>query len=132
MGDCAGMAADLFETYAVTAIATMLLAHQIFHAQIEAGTAPYVMSYPLVLGAVSIVTSVIGAFFVKLGGGKNIMAALYKGLVVAGLLAAVGFYFVTDKMMGGLTIDGNPVSTMSFYLASLVWTGGYRFNRLYN
>ena len=120
VGDCAGMAADLFETYAVTAIATMLLAHQVFHSQIEAGSAPYVMTYPLVLGAISIATSVLGAFFVKLGGGKNIMMALYKGLVVAGLGAAIGFYFVTEKMMSGLTLNGAPVSPMNFFFASLV------------
>lgn len=120
VGDCAGMAADLFETYAVTAIATMLLAHQVFHSQIEAGTAPYVMTYPLVLGAVSIATSVLGAFFVKLGSGKNIMMALYKGLMVAGVGAAIGFYFVTEKMMSGLTLNGAPVSPSNFFFASLV------------
>ncbi len=120
VGDCAGMAADLFETYAVTAIATMLLAHQVFHSQIEAGTAQYVMTYPLVLGAISIATSVLGAFFVKLGGGKNVMLALYKGLIVAGVGAAIGFYFVTDAMMQGLSLNGTPVEPIKFFLASLV------------
>ncbi|MGD9680830.1 MAG: sodium-translocating pyrophosphatase [Candidatus Obscuribacterales bacterium] len=120
VGDCAGMAADLFETYAVTAIATMLLAHQVFHEQIEAGAAGMVLVYPLVLGAVSIVTSVVGAMAVRVGKSNNIMGALYKGLIVAGLLAAIGFWFVTDMMMGGLSIHGEPMPTWKFYAASLV------------
>ena len=83
VGDCAGMAADLFETYAVTAVATMLLAHELFKEQIVAGTAPYVIEYPLVLGAVSIVTSILGCMCVKLGKSTNIMGALYKGLILS-------------------------------------------------
>jgi len=121
VGDCAGMAADLFETYAVTAIATMLLAHQVFSAQIEAqGPGSTLLLFPLFLGAISIVSSVIGAMFVKLGASKNIMGALYKGLIVAGVLAAVGFWFATDMMMGGLQINGVDVPTWKFYVASLV------------
>ncbi|MFN8555364.1 MAG: sodium/proton-translocating pyrophosphatase, partial [Candidatus Obscuribacterales bacterium] len=100
VGDCAGMAADLFETYAVTAIATMLLAHETFQTVIE--QRPEIMLYPLVLGAVSIVASIIGTFFVRLGGSKNIMGALYKGLIVSGVLAAGGFYYFTNAMMSGL------------------------------
>jgi K(+)-stimulated pyrophosphate-energized sodium pump len=120
VGDCAGMAADLFETYAVTAIATMLLAEQTFKSQIAAGTAPDVIMYPLVLGGVSIVTSVLGALCVKLGKSTNIMGALYKGLIVAGVLAAVAFYFVTMKMMSGLSINNVPVDPIKFFLASMV------------
>ncbi|MBK9620460.1 MAG: sodium-translocating pyrophosphatase [Candidatus Obscuribacter sp.] len=120
VGDCAGMAADLFETYAVTAVATMLLAHQTFAAQIEAGTAPDVIMYPLVLGGASIITSVVGALCVKLGKDKNIMGALYKGLIVAGVGAAIAFYFITDMMMKNLQIGGKDVSTMSFFFASMV------------
>jgi len=121
VGDCAGMAADLFETYAVTAIATMLLAHETFHTQIEAGQAPLVLVYPLALGAISIVTSVLGAFCVKLGNSTNIMGALYRGLIVSGVLAAIGFYFVTDKMMSGLTLNGGAVvPTWQFFAASCV------------
>jgi len=120
VGDCAGMAADLFETYAVTAIATMLLAEQTFKAQIAAGTAPNVILYPLVLGGVSIVTSVLGALCVRLGKSTNIMGALYKGLIVAGVLAAIAFYFVTMKMMSGLTIDNVAVDPIKFFLASMV------------
>jgi len=120
VGDCAGMAADLFETYAVTAVATMLLAHELFKEQIAAGTAPYVIEYPLVLGAVSIVTSIVGCMCVKLGKSTNIMGALYKGLIVAGALAGVAFYFVTDKMMQGLSIAGAPIPAINFFFASMV------------
>jgi K(+)-stimulated pyrophosphate-energized sodium pump len=114
VGDCAGMAADLFETYAVTAIATMLLAHEMFKTQLV--THPNILLYPLVLGGASILTSIIGAFCVKLGKSQNIMGALYKGLIVAGGLAGVLFYFITNEMLGG--IDG--INTMSFFLAAMV------------
>ncbi|PIR92150.1 sodium-translocating pyrophosphatase [Candidatus Falkowbacteria bacterium CG10_big_fil_rev_8_21_14_0_10_44_15] len=93
VGDCAGMAADLFETYVVTLIASMLLGHLLF------GAGSNAVFYPLMLGAVSIVASVIGTFFIKLGSSKNIMNALYKGLAAAAILALIGFYPLTMRVM---------------------------------
>ena len=93
VGDCAGMAADLFETYAVTVIAAMLIAGIAFATYGWAG-----VLYPMVLGAVSILASIVGTFFVKVKDGGKIMNALYRGLAVSGVLAAIGFWFVTDNM----------------------------------
>lgn len=118
VGDCAGMAADLFETYAVTAVATMLLAKIVFKISDADTASSTILLYPLALGGISIIASILGTFFVKLGkDDTQIMGALYKGLAVSGILAAAGFYFVTDKMMAGLTIDGHAVSTMNFWIA---------------
>ncbi len=111
VGDCAGMAADLFETYAVTIIATMLLGGLLLKDSGEAG-----VIYPLVLGAVSIVASIIGTFFVKASPGAKIMNALYKGVIVSGVLAAIAFYFVTDIVMG----DIEGYTTLSMWGASLI------------
>ncbi len=94
VGDCAGMAADLFETYAVTIVASMLIAGISFATYGYGG-----VMYPMVLGAVSIVASIVGTFFVKVGSDGKIMKALYKGLIVAGVLSAIGFWFVTDAMI---------------------------------
>jgi len=98
VGDCAGMAADLFETYCVTTIAAMLLGALVFRSSAQYALISAV--FPLVLGAISIITSIIGTIFVRVQG-KKIMAAMYTGLAVAAVLSAAAFYFVTPYVMGG-------------------------------
>ena len=119
VGDCAGMAADLFETYAVTIIATMLLG-----TLVTSSIGANAVFYPLVLGAVSIVASIIGTFFVKTSDGGKVMGALYKGVIVAGVLAAIAFYFVTDMMMAG---SGNAMGIYGSALIGLVLTAAMVF-----
>ncbi len=109
VGDCAGMAADLYETYTVTLVAAMLLAKTIFGAD-----SPWI-EFPLMLGGVSIIASIIGTYFVKLGPKQYIMGALYKGLAVSGGLAAVAFYFVSARFIGNLT----PEQTGGFTAGSI-------------
>ncbi len=96
VGDCAGMAADLFETYAVTAVAAMFIGHLLFP-DITIAT-----EFPLVLGAISIIASIIAIFFVKLGKSEYIMGALYKGMFGAAILASIGFYYATTKLLTGI------------------------------
>ena len=119
VGDCAGMAADLFETYAVTMVATMLLISIFFTgAALEA-----LILYPLAIGGVCIVTSVIGTFFVRLGDSENIMAALYKGFVVTALLSAVALWPLTDYMIGfdsEFTIDELTFTGRHLFYSGLV------------
>jgi K(+)-stimulated pyrophosphate-energized sodium pump len=121
VGDCAGMAADLFETYAVTAVAVMLLGVLTFHEQTR------VALYPLVLGGVAIIASVIGTFFVRSQQGK-VERALYQGLIVSGAIAAAAFYPVTRWLMDNLTFKhvGDTIATPSvgdLYLCSLIGIG---------
>jgi len=114
VGDCAGMAADLFETYAVTVVATMLLGGLLVN------TAEAAL-YPLVLGGVSIIASIIGTFFVNAREGGKIMNALYRGLIVAGALAAIAFYPVTTWVLGDtILLEGAEVSTRMLYYCGLI------------
>jgi K(+)-stimulated pyrophosphate-energized sodium pump len=121
VGDCAGMAADLFETYVVTTIAAMLLGHLVLP------NYPGATTFPLILGAVSIVASIVGTFFVGMKNepgkatGGAIMGALYRGMIVAGVLAAIAFYFVTAQEFGaGATIDGRSISALAIFGCALV------------
>jgi len=115
VGDCAGMAADLFETYAVTIIATMVLGGMLITGS------PDAVIYPLVLGGFSIIASIIGTFFVKAREGGKIMNALYRGLAVSGVLAAIAFYPITTMLLGdGVTIGDKTFSSLNLYYASLI------------
>ena len=113
VGDCAGMAADLFETYAVTAVATMLIAAISFEG-VEVA-----ILYPLAIGAVSIITSIIALFFIRLGQKENIMGALYKGLIASGVLSAIAFYPITKWLLEG--VDG--LNWMNVFWSALIGLG---------
>jgi K(+)-stimulated pyrophosphate-energized sodium pump len=120
VGDCAGMAADLFETYVVTTTATMLLGHLVLGNVLASA-----VTFPLVLGALSIVASIIGTFFVRLpasaGRGARLMGALYRGLIVAAVLAAIGFYFASTNEFGsGVTVGSLHVTAIGIFICSIV------------
>jgi len=125
VGDCAGMAADLFETYAVTLIATIILGALTYD------SAAIVMAYPLVLGGVSIIASIIGTYFVKVGDDKLVMKGLYRGLIVSGIIAGVAFLPVTLFMMGdiegitGLNLYGTALIGLAVTAALVVVTDYY-------
>ena len=113
VGDCAGMAADLYETYAVSTVAAMLLGMLTF------GTIEEIITFPLAVGAVAIVASIVGTQFIKLGTSKKIMPALYKGLIVAGVLSAIAFYPLTNWILG----DIQGIDALSIYYSLLVGLG---------
>jgi K(+)-stimulated pyrophosphate-energized sodium pump len=119
VGDCAGMAADLYETYTVTVVAAMLLAKTVF------GAESMWVEFPLLIGGISIVASIIGTFFVKLGKSQYIMGALYKGLAVSGILAAIAFYFASQWFLGLPGVDPafTPTGVFTTALIGLILTG---------
>ena len=120
VGDCAGMAADLFETYAVTVVATMVLAALTIKS--VPGLGENLVLYPLALGGVSIIASIVGCYFVKATEGGKIMAALYRGLIVAGVLALAAYYPITSWLIGaGATLpDGTTINTTTMFGCSVV------------
>ncbi len=121
VGDCAGMAADLFETYAVTIVATMLLASTFFGGE----TRSTMMLLPLLIGAVCIIASVLGTFFVRLGAKGNIMGALYKGLIASGVLSAAAIVLLIKTLVpdGVETVNGIVVSDMGLIYCSMAGLG---------
>jgi len=123
VGDCAGMAADLFETYAVTIIATMLLGALLLS---KPEVVQHAVAYPLVIGGFSIIASIIGCFFVKVQPGKKIMSALYRGLIVAGVIAIIGYIPITWLLMGDIGAQYAYLSPLKLFgsaLVGLVLTG---------
>ncbi|HIA14008.1 MAG TPA: sodium-translocating pyrophosphatase [Nitrospirales bacterium] len=110
VGDCAGMAADLFETYVVTTVAAMILAVSLFPGQAEP------VLYPLLLGAVAIVATVIGIWFVRVGDKGSIMGALYKGLAVSGIVSGIAFYPITNMLMDGV----GGISGLAYFGAAVI------------
>ncbi len=122
VGDCAGMAADLFETYVVTFGATMVLIALTLAATTSAAELLALMTLPLLVGGVCVLTSIAGTYFVRLGSSKNIMGAMYKGFLVTAVLSAVAIWFATDAVLGGMeTVIG----------ASVDGTGGFTGRTLY-
>jgi len=119
VGDCAGMAADLFETFAVTTVATMVLASIYFT---DAATKSTLMLYPLAIAGMSIITSIIGTFFVRLGSSGNIMGALYKGVIVTVILSLIGLYPLTGYLLGDInaTIPGVDYTGMTLFWCGVV------------
>jgi K(+)-stimulated pyrophosphate-energized sodium pump len=115
VGDCAGMAADLFETYAVTIVATMLLGALLLKDEAVAA-----VTYPLAMGGFSILASIVGTFFVKATPGGKIMNALYKGLIVAGVLSAIGFWAITQYMMGPVTATHPDLTVWRLWGAGVI------------
>ncbi|MBW3582833.1 MAG: sodium-translocating pyrophosphatase [Euryarchaeota archaeon] len=117
VGDCAGMGADLFETYAVTAIAAMLLGFLMFQDQPwlgDDGVSPFIV-FPLLLGGIAIAASIIGSFFVRLGGRKDIMGALYKGVIVTGILSLIGAWFAIEYLFADIMGGASGLTMRSLF-----------------
>jgi len=120
VGDCAGMAADLFETYAVTTVATMVLASIYFTGEDKAA----LMLLPLAINGMAILTSIVGTFFVRLGPSKNIMGALYKGVIATGVLSLIGLWFLMDNLIpGGMSAQLNVASGLIYTGQDLFYCG---------
>jgi K(+)-stimulated pyrophosphate-energized sodium pump len=119
VGDCAGMAADLFETYAVTTVATMVLA-AIFFRNAGPDVLLKMMTLPLAIGGICIITSIIGTFFVKLGASQSIMGALYKGVIATGVLSLIGIALVMQLLIGFGTIPGQSYTGTSLFVCGVV------------
>src|SRR6202140_1028274 len=119
VGDCAGMAADLFETYAVTTVATMVLA-AIFFSGGGGDLLMRMMSFPLAIGGVCIIASIIGTFFVKLGASQSIMGALYKGMIVTAVLSLIGIAIVTNQLIGFGPLAGVSYSGQTLFICGIV------------
>ena len=119
VGDCAGMAADLFETYAVTTVATMVLA-AIFFRNVSADAVTRMMTFPLAIGGVCIIASIIGTFFVKLGANQSIMGALYKGMIVTAILSLIGIAGVVYFMIGFGPLAGVKYSGADLFICGVV------------
>ncbi|UGV39732.1 sodium-translocating pyrophosphatase [Methanococcoides orientis] len=119
VGDCAGMGADLFETYVVTVLASMLLGSLILESY------PNAILYPLILGSVAIFASIISIFFVKVGNDGKIMKALYKGVAVSAILSLIAFYFVTDSLMGDMRLYYASIVGIIIMVLMVVFTEYY-------
>ena len=119
VGDCAGMAADLFETYAVTTVATMVLA-AIFFSSSGPDVLMRMMSFPLAIGGVCIIASIIGTFFVKLGASQSIMGALYKGMIATAILSLIGIAGVTYSLIGFGPLPGANYSGQTLFICGIV------------
>ncbi|WP_395614787.1 sodium-translocating pyrophosphatase [Sphingorhabdus sp.] len=120
VGDCAGMAADLFETYVVTVGATMVLIALLVQGVTDNALFMNLMSLPLLIGGVCVITSIIGTYFVRLGGGKNIMGAMYKGFLVTAILSVPAIWFAIDFALGGMKNDVGGFTGQTLFYCSLL------------
>ena len=120
VGDCAGMAADLFETYVVTVGATMVLIALLVKGVTDAGLFLNLMSLPLLIGGVCVITSIIGTYFVRLGGGTNVMGAMYKGFLVTAILSVPAIWFAISTALGGMEVNVGGFTGRTLFYCSLL------------